>query len=223
MKSSLLAMKKSVYPHMQKRFQHSNNSFYAKGFTLLEVILVMALIGLIMSTVSYTVFSENDEDDVEKEVQRLQVVFSMASDYAVINQLELGLRLDEEKRSYEFVKLDEDSQWAPLDAHKYFELRELPEGIMLELSLEGLPWQEEDSLFDTRVFDEELSVSNDSVDIGNEEDKIPPPPQIFILSSGEITPFELKIKYSPDTIGGNYFYFTLQGVETVPLLREGPL
>lgn len=208
---------------MQKRLACTVNTDSQRGFTLLEVILVMALIGLIMSTVSYTVFSANPEDDVKKEVQRLQVVFSMASDFAVINQTELGLRLDEEKRTYEFVELDEKGEWSPLEAHKYFELRELPENILLELSLEGLPWQQEDSLFDTRVFDEELSVSNDSVDIGNEEDKIPPPPQVFILSSGEITPFELKIKYQADAVNQDNFYFTLQGLETVPLLREGPL
>lgn len=194
-----------------------------KGFTLMEVILVMALIGLIMSTVSYTVFSGSIEKDIEKQVQRLQVVFDMASDYAVINQYELGLRIDEKEQTYEFVKLNEDDKWLPIDDTKYFELNEMPEGVFLELSLEGLPWQEDDSLFDANVFDEELSVSNDGVDIGNEEDKIPPPPQVFILSSGEITPFELKIRFEPQENNQESFHFLLQGKDTVPLLREGPL
>lgn len=193
------------------------------GFTLMEVMLVMALIGLIASTISYTVFSNNVEKDIEKEVQRLQVVFNLASDYAVINQHELGLRIDEEKQSYEFVKLDEEKLWQPLEANKYFELKEMPPGVFLELNLDGLPWQEEDGLFDTKVFDEELSVSNDGVEIGSEEDIEPEPPQIFILSSGEITPFELKIRYEPQDLDDDEFYFLLQGIETVPLSREGPL
>lgn len=190
------------------------------GFTLMEVILVMALIGLIMSTVSYTVFSSNIEEDIEKEVQRLQVVTSLASDYAVINQQELGLLIDEEKRSYEYLTLNEENEWQPLLAHKYFELRELPESLFLELNLDGLAWQEDESLFDSRIFDEQLSVSEEGVEIGNEEDVPPPPPQIMILSSGEITPFELKLKYSDDD---DEFYYLLSAKDTIPLEREGPL
>lgn len=193
------------------------------GFTLLEIMLVLALMGLIMATVSYTVFSKNIEQEIEKEVQRLQVVFNMASDYAVINQSELGLRLDEEKQSYEFVKLNDDERWIPIDGVKHFEIRELPEGVQIDLVLEGLAWQEEDSLFDNRIFDEELSVRDEAVDIGDDEDKEPPPPQIFILSSGEITPFELTIEYEPQNNNEESFLFVLQGVDTVPLLREGPL
>lgn len=185
--------------------------------------LVLALMGLIMATVSYTVFSKNIEQEIEKEVQRLQVVFNMASDYAVINQAELGLRLDEEKQTYEFVHLDDDERWTAVEGVKHFAIRELPQGVQLDLILEGLAWQEEDSLFDNRIFDEELSVRDAAVDIGPEEDKEPPPPQIFILSSGEITPFELTIEYEPQDSSEDTFLFVLQGIDTVPLLREGPM
>lgn len=178
---------------------------------------MLALIGLILASVRYAVFTDNIESEIEKEVRRLQVVFNMASDYAVINQLELGLRIDEEKKSYEFVKLDDEEKWVPLDNQKHFSLVEFSEGVYLELALEGLPWQNDDSLFDSRIFDENLSVNDDSVDIGNEEDKIPPPPQIFILSSGEITPFELLIRYEPTDLGQVPFEFMLQGKDTVPL------
>lgn len=184
---------------------------------------MLALIGLIMATVRYTVFSGDIEQDIEKEVRRLQVVFNMASDYAVINQYELGLRLDDEKQTYEFVKLDDDQKWMPLDNVKHFAIRELPLGVALELTLEGLPWQQDESLFDNRIFDEELSVRDAGVEIGNEEDKEPPPPQVFILSSGEITPFELKIEYKAQENDEENFHFILQGIDTVPLNRKGPI
>jgi general secretion pathway protein H len=187
------------------------------GFTLLEVIIVLALIGLILSSVRFAVFTGNVEQDIEKEVRRLQVVFNMASDYAVINQLEMGLRIDDQEQSYEFVKLDDDDKWVALDNQKHFEKMVFSPGVFLEIMLDGLPWQNNDSLFDARIFDENLSVSNDGVDIGNEEDKPPPPPQIFILSSGEITPFELLIRYEAQEMGEEDFEFTIQGKETVPL------
>lgn len=193
-----------------------------RGFTLLEIIIVIALIGLILASVRFTVFTSTAEKDIEKQVQRLQVVFNMASDFAVINQLELGLRINEQKQSYEFVMLDENEQWLPLEEQKHFAQVILPEDVLLELNLEGLPWQNDESLFDNRIFDEQLSVSTEGVEIGSEEDRVPPPPQIFIFSSGEITPFELLFKYQPKDYSEKSFEFSLQGQDTVPLKRKGP-
>jgi general secretion pathway protein H len=192
------------------------------GFTLLEVMIVLALIGLILSSVRYTVFTGNVEKDIEKEVKRLQVVFNMASDFAVINQVELGLRIDDEEQSYEFLRLDDDEKWVTLDNQKHFTNVLFTEGVYLEISLEGLTWQNDESLFDNRIFDENLSVSDDGVDIGNEEDKVLPPPQIIILSSGEITPFELLIRYESPDVGNESFEFILQGRETIPLILVSP-
>lgn len=192
------------------------------GFTLLEVIIVLALIGLILASVRFAFFAGNVQKDIEKEVKRLQVVFNMASDYAVINQLEMGLRLDDKEQSYEFVKLDDEEQWVPVEDQKQFEKTYFSEGVYLELILDGLAWENDDSLFDKRIFDEKLSVSEEGVDIGNEEDKAPPPPQVFILSSGEITPFELRMRYEALEIGDESFEFQLQGQDTVPLSLVEP-
>jgi general secretion pathway protein H len=200
----------------------SPKSEFQRGFTLLEIIIVMAVIGLILATVRYTTLTDDPQKEIEQHVKRLQVVFNMASDYAVINQLELGLRIDEKKRNYEFVAFGQDERWMPITEGKQFEKVELPDGVYLELLLDGLEWQDEDSLFDSRVFDEQLSVSNDSVEIGSDEDKIPPPPQIFILSSGEITPFELTVKYQAQTRNEEDFEFMLQGQDTVPLKLVAP-
>lgn len=197
------------------RLKSKHRSQY--GFTLIEVVVVLAMIGLILATVRYTVFTGSIKKEIEKEAMRLQVVFNMASDFAVINQLELGLRIDEEKQTYEFVMLDDDDNWVAIETHKHFAQVAFSDGVFVELILDGLEWQNEDSLFDNRIFDEELSVSNEGVQIGNEEDIPPPPPQIFILSSGEITPFELFIRYEPQNLGDDEFEFALQGKESVPI------
>ncbi|OFA31864.1 type II secretion system protein GspH [Glaciecola punicea] len=192
------------------------------GFTLLEIIIVLALIGLILASVRYTVFTENVEKDIEKEVKRLQVVFNMASDYALINQLELGLRIDGDEQSYQFVKLDDDEMWVALDNQKHFDKVFFTQGVTLGITLDGFMWEEDDSLFNNRIFDDELSVSNDGVVIGNEEDRTPPPPQVFILSSGEISPFELQIRYESQEINQEPFEFVLEGRDTVPLKMIKP-
>ena len=203
------------------RSLHSN-----RGFTLLEIILVIAVIGLIVSTVSYNVIGKDPADEVEQEARKLQVLVEMASDFAVLNQRQLGLRIDDKDMSYEFVALDEEQKWRPLasqqGSHDIFALREMPEYLSLELILDNLPWQSEDSLFDSGVFDETLSVSDESVEIGNEEDIEPPPPQILLLSSGEITPFELQLVYEEPFAQNPPFYFSVQAQDFVPLTREGP-
>jgi general secretion pathway protein H len=193
-----------------------------RGFTLLEIILVVALMGLVVSIISFNAFGTDPKKGVEEETRRLQVLFDMASDYAVLNQKQLGLRIDDDAASYEFVTLSDEDKWIPLDSQPIFALKELPEFYTLELTLDNLPWQNDDSLFDTRVFDEQLSVSDESVEIGNEEDIEPPPPQILILSSGEHSPFELRIIYDEPFAEAPAFFFSLQGEDIPPLTRQGP-
>lgn len=192
------------------------------GFTILEVMLVLALIGLILASVSFTVFKDDKYSDVEEEVNKLQVLFNMASDYAVINQFEMGLRLNLDKQSYEFVRLDEDQNWQTMEDVKQFQSVQFSEGVELDLILDGFSWQQDDSLFDNRIFDEQLSVRNESVDIGDDEEEEKRPPQIFILSSGEITPFELSVRYQAQTTNENSFEFLLRGEDTVPLSKVEP-
>lgn len=192
-----------------------------QGFTLLEVMIVIGLIGLVLATVSYTVFPSDKYDDVRREVKKLQVLFSLASDYAVLNQMELGLRIDEKEQTYEFVRLDENDNWVQMDNSEHFQLTEFSENIFISLSLDGLSWQQEDSLFDNRIFDEELSVRDAGVEIG-EEDKKPPPPQIFIFSSGEITPFELNVTYQSEDINQQDIEFLLLGKDSIPLEFQEP-
>ncbi|MDF2179218.1 type II secretion system minor pseudopilin GspH [Aliiglaciecola sp. CAU 1673] len=187
----------------------------ARGFTLLEVMLVLLLMGLIVGTVSLTAFSSSQQDKLEEQARRFQVVFDMASDFAVLNQLELGLRIDENQ--YQFLVLDDEQKWQYFTADKIFTAHELPEDFSLELQLEDLPWQEEDSLFSDELFDEGLSVSEEGVEIGNEEDKPIPPPQVLVLSSGEFTPFQLWFKFEPRLGDEEPVFFRIDGEDMPPL------
>lgn len=192
------------------------------GFTLLEVMLVLALMGLIISVVTYSALGTNNYDKVDEQAKRFQVVFDMASDYAVLNQVQLGIRVDEEENTYTYVVLDEEDQWMELPDQKLFASYHLPEFMTLSLNLDDLPWEQEEQLFDRGVFDEELSVSNAGVEIGDEEDIPPPPPQIFLLSSGDITPFELSITFEDAFSDQNPITFTLRAKETTPIDRIAP-
>lgn len=189
-------------------------SRHAQGFTLLEVMLVLLLMGLIVSTVTFTALGKSAEQKLEEQAQRFAVVVNMASDFAVLNQQELGLRIEE--GSYYFVRLDEEQKWQRIEQDKVFEQRELEENVTLALELDDLPWQEEESLFDQDLFDETLSVSEDEVVIGEEEEKLPPP-QVLLLSSGEITPFSLTFQFEPSFGNEEPVAFRVDAVDMPPL------
>ena len=194
-----------------------------KGFTLLEVMAVLAIIGIAVSVVVYQSFSFSPANALEEQARRFQVVVDMASDYAVLNQRQLGIRIEPKKREYSFMWLDEEQKWQLLDGEKAFAPHSLDEVFKLTLELEDLPWQEEDSLFDDGIFDEELSFDENRVSIGDEEDKPLPPPQILLLSSGDITPFSLIMAYEPDYGNDDPTYFRLNGIDFAPIERQGPL
>ena len=193
-----------------------------RGFTLLEVMLVLLLMGLAAGYVMFNAFGASKSDLLKSQAQRLQVIVDMASDYAVLNQQQLGIRVEQAENSYYFVYLDDEDEWQRVEDEKMYAPYTLPEPFTLTLNLDDLPWDEEDSLFDRDLFDENLSVSDAGVDIGSEEEKSLPPPQILIMSSGEITPFSLMFNYKGD-FNEEPVYFALQNKETQPLSLTGPL
>jgi general secretion pathway protein H len=205
-----------MYTRRTIRFKYS-------GFTLLEVMLVLLIMGLATGAVVLSYTGESGRDLLKKQTQRFQVVFNMASDYAVLNQRQLGLRVENDNNSYFFMYLDETQKWQKLEFDNTFAEHQLPELFSLELFLTGLPWETDKSLFSSGVFDEELSVSNDAVEIGNEEEKELEPPQVFIFSSGEITPFSVTLAYEPEFGNELPSYYRINGQDSAPLTTEGPL
>ena len=141
------------------------------GFTLLEVMLVLLLMGLAAGYVMFNAFGASKSDLLKSQAQRLQVIVDMASDFAVLNQQQLGVRFEADKNEYYFVYLDDDDQWQRIEGEKTYEPYTLPEPFTFTLNLDDLPWDVEDRLFDRELFDENLSVSDEGVEIGNEEEK----------------------------------------------------
>jgi general secretion pathway protein H len=77
--------------------------------------------------------------------------------------------------------------------------------------LEGLPWAENNLL-------NEVSFQ---VEEDDDDDKELLSPQIFILSSGDITPFKLTFSFKPDF--DEPVYFEVTGDFTAPITVNGPL
>lgn len=205
------------------RLSHMPNHKAVRGFTLLEILLVITIMGLAAGYVVLNFFGVDQSDQLRKEGQRLQVLIDMASDYAVLNQRQLGVRFEPLEHAYYFVFLNEDDKWEKLSDEKLYDEHTLAEPFRFELNLDDLPWDTDDQLFDRDVFDENFSLDDANTEIGNEEEKKLPPPQVLIMSSGEITPFTLTLSYEPDFSTDEPVYYQLQNQDVPPLLLDGPM
>ena len=180
-----------------------------QGFTLLELLVVMVIMALLAGIVVPNMSFGDDQDKIEKASQKFKAVFDLASEYAMLNNYELGLIVKD--NNYRFVAFD-GQRWIDFTAEHYFDASDHEEGIELELELEGLLWAE-GNLLNEVTFDVEEDDDN--------EDKQMLSPQIFILSSGDITPFRLT--FSIEKSSGEEVHYQVSGDFTPPVTLEGPL
>lgn len=180
-----------------------------QGFTLLELVVVMFIMAILVGSLVPTINFGNDADRIEKASNRFKAIFDLASDYAMLNNYELGIIIKDD--NYRFVAFD-GQRWIDFTAESYFEPSDHDESIELALELEGLVWAE-GNLLNEVTFEVEEDDEN--------EDKELLSPQIFILSSGDITPFLLTFSIEDEV--DDPVYFQVKGDFTAPVTLDGPL
>ena len=187
-----------------------------QGFTLIEVMLVIVLIGVMVSAVQFTFSGNKPEQLLEQNSARFAGIFDVAAEYGLLNNIELGLFIEE--NSYQFLGYDGVS-WSPIADNPLFEVYNLPEGIEITLQLDDLPI-EAPQLFDSSVLineDEDESFTDDA-------EKKKTIPQVYMLSGGDITPFSLTFSLADFAFDGDEnISFKVSGIYTTPLTIEGPL
>ena len=157
-----------------------------KGFSLLEVLIVLVIIAFSVNLITYTV-SDSDEEELETMAMRVQGTINLASEFAVLNQVELGFHLD--KGVIEFLVFDGE-KWRIFEADDIYKPIELPEQYKVELILEDLPWSQ-DNLLEQANWRELMSGGDDDNLLELKKLKIP---QVLILSSGEVSAFRLSVE-----------------------------
>ena len=148
----------SRYIFQRRRMGKSRDA----GFTLLELLAVIVIIGIIISFASLSI-GQNTSRIVQDEAERLHGLIQLAGEEAVLQGRELALEFDHDR--YRFLELGA-KDWVPIEEDKMLRERPLPEAVMVKLMLEGVEASFED------------------------KKKLP---RIFILSSGELTPFDLTL------------------------------
>lgn len=197
--------------------------FLSKGFTLIEVMVVVAIIGVVATLVQFTFAGNRPEDVLKESSARFSAIFEVASDYGMLNNIELGVMI--KKDSYQFLGFD-GIKWVEVPEQDWLSTVKLPEGVEMTLSLDDLPI-DEPLLFDADTFKEK---SEEDFSLLSEEDqKKQMIPQIYVLSGGEITPFSVMFQFgeqSPQAIADDAVMdlaYRVTGIYSVPLTTEGPV
>ena len=153
------------------------------GFTLLELMVVLVLIGIIFTFAMLSLGGDELGELMEQETHRMMTLLDLASDEAVLRGEELAVLFSED--GYEFLLLNEQQRWQRTEGDGLLKAYTLPADIDLRLEIEGEP----PILTASAVKEEEQEADDDAVE--NEEEL---QPQVFILSSGEMTPFTVILK-----------------------------
>jgi general secretion pathway protein H len=151
------------------------------------MLVVVTIIGIFIGVATLSTDLVNFDRKMEQESARLESLLQLASEDALLQAQDYGLRFF--AGGYEFFGFDHASQsWKPIEGDRIFAVREL-DRMTLELRIDDR---------DVRLTAERevpLQPETDEADEEADEEDEPlyPTPQVVIFSSGEFTPFELTI------------------------------
>ncbi|GIU19404.1 type II secretion system minor pseudopilin GspH [Shewanella colwelliana] len=151
------------------------------GFTLMEVLLVVLIMGLAASAVTFTTGGADKQQALERVARQFMASTELVLDETVLSGHFIGIVID--KDHYEFVFYDE-GKWKPLQQDRLLAAREMEYDVQMHLTLEGMPLSQEDEEQDS-WFDEPL------IEPSAEDKKKFPEPQVLLFPSGEMSSFEL--------------------------------
>ena len=144
---------------------------YRGGFSLIELLVVVVIIGVFAGAAVLSLGAVGSDRELEREVFRLRTLLDLLHEEAVMQNRDYGVLFSES--GYRFYIFDyERLLWfEPVD-DRFLAPRQLEQPLSLGLALE-----DRDVTLDIEFEPEALEE---------------PAPQVTLLSSGEMTPFEVE-------------------------------
>lgn len=134
-----------------------------KGFTLIELLVVIVLLGIVTSFAVLSMGSSSGEREMEEEAKRLHALIKLVREEAIIQAKEIAMEIN--KQEYMFLEY-KDKKWIPLTS-KIFHARSIKNELEFRV--------------DTETQSKIFKLENKKL------------LRLYFLSSGEQTPFEMKI------------------------------
>ncbi len=168
------------------------------GFTLIELMVVVVIVAILFTYTTLAIRSDSAEDLIKKEAFRLERLIQLAMEEAILRGEEYAIEIHLD--GYRFLRFTE-TQWLPLSDDKILRERELPLDMELEMSLEDTEIVID--LSSDPKTEQELELDDESEE-DTQDETSKAEPQIYLLSSGEITP-EFDIRFYILGVETSYF------------------
>lgn len=168
-----------------------------RGFSLLELLVVVAIIGIFVGAVVLSIAVVGVDREIRQEVQRLRSIVDLLHEDALMQTRDYGVMFTQ--TGYKFYVYDYKAlAWVEITTDQVLREHALPARLRFELAL------------DDRLV--RLVPDFESQDVEN------PEPQVMVLASGELTPFEVSV--SRDEQDGR-FALTAELDGTLTVAQEG--
>jgi len=141
------------------------------GFSLLELMVVLMIVGILVTMGVLSLKLGSQQAKVEEEIQRIRGVLEFAQEQAIFKHEELAVRFEEDAYTFARLGANEDGKqtWVDIEKDRQFQTHHLPDGMKLYV----------------QVKDGSLAMTGE---------KGATSAMVYVLSSGEISPFELRIE-----------------------------
>ncbi len=142
----------------------------AAGFTLIEILVVVVIIGLITAGIVLSVGLTGRDRELERESDRLLALINYAREQAELQTREFGVMFQDD--GYEFLTYDaRRAAWRSVFEDDALSARRLPDGLGFRLSVEARP-----------------------VVLSRPKDAKDKTPQVMIFSNGDLTAFAATLE-----------------------------
>lgn len=154
----------------------------SRAFSLIEILVVITIVGIVMSIAVLSLGVLGDDRELRTQGRRIVALVQVAQDEAVMQGREFGIEFM--TGGYRFLEFDPLLNiWSELIGDDTLRMRELPEETEFELWIEGQRVVLDPEPAKTEPDEETTSASS----VRNYA------PHVMVFSSGDMTPFELRI------------------------------
>ncbi|HUD96044.1 MAG TPA: type II secretion system minor pseudopilin GspH [Woeseiaceae bacterium] len=163
--------------------RHRRSGKSGDGFTLIEVLVIVIIIGIVSAVVLLSFGVLGDDRAMQQQARRFASLVDLAADESLMQGRDYGVEFT--RSGYRFLEYDPLShQWQEIIGDEIFRPRQLDEGLDLELVLE-----------DRNISLGERFAEAATDGEGEEDEELADDfaPHVLIMSSGEVTPFNLYI------------------------------
>ena len=153
-----------------------------KGFTLLEVLLVLVLMGLAASAVVSTVGVGNSSQQLEQQARKFALQAEMAIRQAMMDGRHYGFRQTD--NGYRFVSW-QPGGWLPVDNDRFMQAVILDDPVQMQIRHGSSYWQ---AALEYENHNRTALLEKDFAIIDKQESH---EPEVLFWSSGEISPADV--------------------------------